>query len=285
MATKKKSQFKPDPKKEWLHEIIFEADTRIGRIFDIVLLIIIAASVIVVALESMENLHIRFSKLFLILEWTFTIIFTLEYALRLYCVYEPWKYAKSFFGIIDLLATLPTYLSLVFTGSHYFLVIRVLRLMRIFRIFKLGHFMKEGFIIVEALKASRIKITVFLIFVILMTIIIGSLMYLLEGGQNPSFSSIPRSVYWAIVTLTTVGYGDITPVTPLGQLLSAVVMIMGYAILAVPTGIVSAEFIQKNKKVYSTNTQACRFCGREGHDNNAQYCKFCGNILNEPEVD
>ncbi len=276
-------EFKPNPRKEILHEIIFEADTKAGKIFDIILLIVIAASVIVVALESVDYLHDEYLELFFYLEWGFTIIFTVEYILRLYSVYNPMKYARSFFGIIDLLAILPSYLSLVIPGSQYFLVIRVLRLMRVFRIFKLGHFMKEGAIIVEALKASRAKITVFLIFVMLMTILIGSLMYLLEGGQNPGFSSIPRSIYWAIVTLTTVGYGDITPITELGQLLSAIVMIMGYAILAVPTGIVSAEFIQTHRDIFPSNTQACRFCGLEGHDDDAVYCKYCGNQLNEDE--
>ncbi len=277
--------FRPNPTKEKLHEIIFEADTPAGKAFDIILLITISASVIVVALESVDYLHDAYLDLFFYIEWGFTIIFTIEYILRLYSVYRPWKYARSFFGIIDLLAILPSYLSLVIAGSQYFLVIRVLRLMRVFRIFKLGHFMKEGAIIVEALKASRAKITVFLIFVSLMTIVIGAVMYLLEGGQNPGFSSIPRSIYWAIVTLTTVGYGDITPVTELGQFLSAVVMILGYAILAVPTGIVSAEFIQTHRNNFPLNTQACRFCGEEGHDDDALYCKYCGEKLNEDQED
>lgn len=268
------------PIKEKLHEIIFEADTPIGKVFDIALLIAISASVILVMLESVDHLHNRYSTQFIVLEWGFTIFFTIEYILRLYSVYRPWKYATSFFGIIDLLAIIPTYLSVFVIGYHYFLVIRALRLLRIFRIFKLGHFLVEGSLIVKALKASRAKITVFLTFVLLAVIIIGAVMYLVEGGTNPSFSSIPRSIYWAIVTLTTVGYGDITPVTNIGQFLSAAVMILGYGILAVPTGIVSAEMIRGDQNI-PTNTQACRYCGKEGHDDDAIYCKYCGEKLNE----
>lgn len=264
--------------RERLHEIIFEADTPAGKTFDIILLVLIAASVLTVMLESISDYQLRFGRLFMTLEWIFTVLFTIEYLLRLYSVYRPMKYATSFFGIIDLLAVLPSYLSLVVAGTQYFLVIRALRLLRIFRIFKLGHFMKEGFVLVHALKASRTKIFVFLYSVLLIVIIIGAVMYLVEGAVNDSFSSIPRSIYWAIVTLTTVGYGDITPSTSFGQFLSAIVMILGYAIIAVPTGIVTTEIIASNKK---TNTQACRFCGREGHDNDAVYCKYCGSRLNE----
>lgn len=275
------NQIKRSKLKEQIHEIIFEADTPLGRFFDIALLITISTSVLVVILESVGYIQKQYAGLFFILEWIFTIIFTLEYGLRLYCVYQPLKYATSFFGIIDLLAILPTYLTLLFPGNtHYFIVIRAFRLMRIFRIFKLGHFLKEGNTIIKALRASQAKITVFLTFVMLLVTIIGALMYLVEGGTNEAFSSIPRSIYWAIVTLTTVGYGDITPQTELGQLLSAIVMILGYAILAVPTGIVSAEMVNVGKQ--STNTQACRFCGKEGHADDAVYCKHCGNILNEP---
>lgn len=272
-------QYKRNPLKEKLHEIIFEADTPTGKLFDIALLIAISTSVILVMLESVASIQAQFNRAFYIAEWAFTIFFTIEYFLRLYSVYRPLKYATSFFGIIDLLAIIPTYLSVFIIGTHYFLVIRALRLLRIFRIFKLGHFLVEGSMIIRALKASRAKITVFLTFVMLMVIIIGALMYLVEGGANPSFSSIPRSIYWAIVTLTTVGYGDITPVTSIGQFLSAAVMILGYGVLAVPTGIVSAEFIRGNN--LSTNTQACRFCGKEGHDDDAEYCKYCGEKLNE----
>jgi len=262
-----------------LHEIIFEADTPAGKLFDTVLLILIAASVLVVMLESVEPLQQRHARLFTNLEWGFTAFFTVEYLLRLYCVYRPWKYATSFFGIVDLLAVMPSYLALFLPTAQYFLIIRAFRLIRIFRIFKMAHFITEGNIIIQALRASRAKITVFLTFVSLLVIIIGALMYLIEGGANDSFSSIPRGVYWAIVTLTTVGYGDITPATDLGQFLSAIVMIMGYAIIAVPTGIVSAEFVSGYQKG-KVNTQACRYCGLEGHDNDAVFCKYCGERLN-----
>lgn len=266
--------------KEKIHEIIFEADTPAGKLFDVVLLILIMASVLVVMLESVQGLQARYSNFFYALEWAFTVIFTIEYLLRLYCVYRPAKYATSFFGVIDLLAILPAYISLFIYGTQYLLVIRALRLLRVFRIFKLGHFMSEGEVIVRALKASRAKITVFLTFILLLIIIIGSIMYLVEGGQNEGFSSIPRSIYWTIVTLTTVGYGDITPVTELGQFLSAFIMILGYAIIAVPTGIVSAEMVAGARGEEERNTQACRYCGAEGHDNDAVYCKYCGERLN-----
>jgi voltage-gated potassium channel len=266
--------------KERIHEIIFEADTPLGKAFDVSLLIIISLSVLVVMLESVLPLQQKYGTAFDILEWIFTIIFTIEYILRLYSVYRPIKYAVSFFGIVDLLSILPTYISLILVGSEYFLIIRVLRLLRIFRIFKLGHFIKEGALLIKALRASRARITVFLLFVMLLTILIGSIMYLIEGGSESGFSSIPRAIYWAIVTLTTVGYGDITPVTPVGQFFSAAVMILGYAIIAVPTGIVTAEIIREGRTMI--NTQACRFCGSEGHDDDAVFCKSCGARLNKP---
>jgi voltage-gated potassium channel len=262
-----------------LHEVIFEADTPEGKAFDITLLILIAASVLTVMLESVEPLQRQHATLFTVVEWMFTVFFTIEYLLRLYCVLRPMRYATSFFGIIDLLAILPSYLALFLPTAQYFLIIRAFRLIRIFRIFKMAHFINEGDIIVQALQASRAKITVFLTFVSLLVIIIGAVMYLIEGGSNEGFSSIPRGVYWSVVTLTTVGYGDITPRTELGQLISAVVMILGYAIIAVPTGIVSAEFV-KEYKSGKANTQACRYCGQEGHDPDAIHCKYCGEKLN-----
>jgi len=268
--------------KDRIHEVIFEADTREGKRFDIIIMILIVASVLTVMLESVSIIQWKYEEIFYVLEWLFTIIFTIEYALRLYSVRYTWRYATSFYGIIDLLAIIPTYLSVFFMGSQSLLVIRALRLMRIFRIFKLGHFMSEGLLISKAVKASRAKISVFLFFILIVVTIIGSAMYLIEGNyDNTGFTSIPKSIYWAIVTLTTVGFGDITPQTSLGQFLSAVVMILGYAVIAVPTGIVSAEFISQNKEL-QTNTQACRYCGQDGHDDDAEYCKYCGNILNEP---
>lgn len=278
----KNTQYRRSKSKEKLHEIIFEADTPAGKWFDIILLVMITFSVLVVMLESVNEINEKYQDVFWALEWGFTILFTLEYVLRLYSVYRPWKYVTSFFGIIDLLAILPTYLSIFITGTQYFIVIRALRLLRIFRIFKLGHFLKESNMILRALRDSQAKITVFLTFVTLLVIIIGSVMYLIEGGQNPSFSSIPRSIYWAIVTLTTVGYGDITPSTEIGQFLSAIVMMLGYAIIAVPTGIVTAEFMGKGESgIYRVSNQACRFCGSEGHRDDAIYCRRCGELLNE----
>ena len=266
------------PLKEKIHEVIFEADTRTGKMFDIALMVVIILSVIAVMLETVPSLQEKYGRLFYILEWILTIIFTIEYALRLYCVYRPWKYAKSFFGVVDLLAILPTYFSVFIIGAQSLLVIRILRLLRIFRIFKLGHFLAEGDQLLRALKASRPKITVFMLFVLLMVIITGSVMYIVEGGQEGTqFRSIPLSIYWAIVTLTTVGYGDIAPTTDLGRFLSAIVMMLGYAVLAVPTGIVSVEIFKSKKR---TNTQACRYCAQEGHDDDAKFCKYCGEKLN-----
>ncbi|MEL6718664.1 MAG: ion transporter, partial [Bacteroidota bacterium] len=224
--------------KDRIHEIIFEADTPEGKWFDVTIMVLIVASVIVVMLESVQSLQQQYGELFKIVEWAFTIIFTIEYVLRLYSVRYTWKYAASFYGIVDLLAIIPTYLILFIPGAtaSSLLVIRALRLMRVFRIFKLGHFMSEGMLIMKAMQASRTKISVFLFFILIMVTIIGAVMYLVEGTyEDTAFTSIPKSVYWAIVTLTTVGFGDITPQTSLGQFLSAVVMILGYAVIAVPT--------------------------------------------------
>ena len=267
-----------NPTREKIWKIIFEADTPNGRLFDIILLVAIIASVLVVMLESVRELNETYRHLFYYLEWVFTIIFTIEYALRLYVVRKKIKYALSFFGIIDLLSILPTYISLLVTGTQYLLVIRALRLLRVFRIFKLGKYMKEADVIVAALKASRSKITVFLLFVLIVVTIMGSIMYLVEGERNPTFTSIPRSIYWAIVTLTTVGYGDIAPQSAIGQFLSSFIMIMGYAIIAVPTGIVSSQFIRE-RPFSKQNNFACRTCSNEGHDNDAEYCKYCGDHL------
>ncbi len=288
MASRKVPGF--NPIKEKIHEIIFEADTPLGKAFDVVLMVLIIASVIVVMLESVTEINTDYKTLFIILEWVFTIFFSIEYGLRIYCVYRPWKYITSFFGIIDLLAIVPSFLSLILPGAQYLLTIRAMRLLRVFRIFKLVKFLAEGSVIIKALKASRAKITVFIVFILLMVVIVGSVMYLIEGGvENSGFTSIPRSVYWAIVTLTTVGYGDIAPKTEVGQFLAAIVMILGYAVIAVPTGIVSSEIITasgerkpgSNLPVQATNTQVCRFCTAEGHDDDALYCNKCGEILNE----
>lgn len=270
-----------DPRKEKIHEIIFEADTPVGKAFDITLMVIILLSVLIVMLESVASLNAKHHQLFFVLEWIFTIFFTIEYGLRLYCVYNPKKYALSFYGIIDLLAIIPTYLSLFIIGTHYLIVIRALRLLRIFRIFKLVKFLNEGNTLIRALIASRAKILVFMLFVLLLVTILGSVMYLVEADTNEKFDSIPRSIYWAIVTLTTVGYGDISPATNFGQFIAAFVMLLGYAVIAVPTGIVSSEIMRNDGYKQNTNTQACRYCSQEGHDDDAVHCKYCGEILNE----
>ncbi|MBN2181515.1 MAG: ion transporter [Sedimentisphaerales bacterium] len=259
-----------------LFEIIFEADTPAGKWFDIVLIICILLSVIVVMLDSVSSIRADYGRILYGLEWFFTVLFTVEYILRLLCVGRPIRYAASFYGIIDLLAILPTYISLVFFGSRYLAVVRVLRVLRIFRVLKLGHHTKEAAVLKKALYASRRKILVFLFVVMTLVVIIGSLIYVIEKEQS-GFTSIPRSIYWAIVTLTTVGYGDISPQTGLGQFLAAIVMILGYSIIAVPTGIVTVELSQAHKELLTT--QACPNCSAEGHDADAEYCKFCGTKL------
>jgi voltage-gated potassium channel len=271
-----------------LHEIIFEADTPTGRLFDIVLLISILASVAIVLMESVPTLNQRYGTLFYALEWLFTIIFTIEYILRIYVVARPTRYIFSFYGLVDLISILPTYLSFFIAGSQHLLVIRALRLLRLFRIFKLGSFLSQGRLIMTALKNSIPKIAVFLAFILVLVTIIGSIMHLIEAGVNHQFDSIPRSIYWAIVTLTTVGYGDITPNSNAGQFLSAIVMLLGYAILVVPTGIVSSEIIQQSRKMdhfhpskTPLNTQVCTNCHHDEHDDDALYCKVCGERLNQ----
>jgi len=261
-----------------LYQIIFEADTPAGKRFDVWLMVMIVASVLTVFLESIASLRVEHSQLFIALEWIFTIFFTVEYVVRIYCALRPIKYIRSFYGIIDLLSILPTYLSLLIPGSQVGAVIRVLRLIRVFRIFKLEGFLHHGDLISTALLRSRRKITLFLYVVLLMVVVIGSFMYLIEsnGPAADQFSSIPRSIYWAIVTITTVGYGNISPATALGQFVAALVMLAGYAIIAVPTGIVSAEFMNANR---DSNTRVCPHCMKEGHDRDANHCKDCGGSL------
>ena len=259
-----------------LHEIIFEADTPAGRAFDLVLIASIVLSVLAVVCESVERIEATYGALLRAVEWFFTILFTVEYLLRLLCVTRPLRYAISFFGVVDLLAILPTYLSLLLPGSHYLLVIRTLRVLRVFRVLKLAQYLNEAQLLRRALYASGRKIVVFVLTVLILVIIIGALMYMIEGEQH-GFSSIPRSIYWAIVTLTTVGYGDIAPQTSVGQALAAMVMILGYGIIAVPTGIVTVELSRVSTRDIST--QACPACAAEGHDTDAVYCKYCGATL------
>jgi voltage-gated potassium channel len=259
-----------------LHEIIFEADTPAGKLFDIILIVSILLSVIAVMLDSINTLQQQYGDLLYSIEWFFTLLFTVEYIMRLTTVYQPLRYASSFYGIVDLLAIIPTYMSLILPGSQYLLVIRILRVLRIFRVLKLVQYVTEARLLSQALKASKRKILVFLFTVLTLVVIFGSLMYVIEG-QKHGFHSIPRSIYWAIVTLTTVGYGDISPQTGLGQTLAAVIMIMGYSIIAVPTGIVTAEIAQATRR--GITTQACPSCSAEGHDPDAKYCKYCGAKL------
>ncbi len=260
-----------------LHEIIFEADTKAGKAFDVVLLLLIGCSVLLVMLESVQSYNQTYGAYFEVLEWVLTIFFTIEYFLRLLCVNRPPKYIFSFFGLVDLISILPSYLGLFLGGGRYFAAVRAMRLIRVFRIFKLAQFLKESNNMKKALVASKARITVFLTFILMVVIVLGSLMYFVEGGMGSGFTSIPRSIYWAIVTMTTVGYGDIAPATSLGQFIAAVVMILGYGVLAVPTGIVSAEMINQTPK--RITTQACKECLAEGHDIDAAYCKYCGTIL------
>ncbi|HEY3403210.1 MAG TPA: ion transporter [Ohtaekwangia sp.] len=261
-----------------LYEIIFEADTTAGRAFDLTLLSCIIASVLIIMLESMADVKVVIGPWLKSLEWFFTIVFTIEYLARLYVVINRKKYVLSFFGIIDLLSILPTYLSIFFAGAHSLMIIRVLRILRIFRILKLSRFVGEGQNLTKALRASRHKITVFLVTILTSVIITGALMYLIEGPEN-GFTSIPRGIYWAIVTMTTVGYGDIAPHTTLGQTLASLIMILGYGIIAVPTGIVSAEMVQLKNQEKITG-QVCPHCLKEGHDHDAVFCKYCAGKLN-----
>ena len=263
-------------RRERIHEIIFEAETPAGKAFDIALLILIVISIAAVFLESVAEIRNRYGPLLRTVEWVVTILFTIEYILRLYCVRKPWRYALSFYGIVDLLAVLPSYLSFFIAGSQSLLVFRALRLLRVFRVLKLAHFVGEARLLRAALHASSRKIIVFLGAVLIIVVIVGALMYLIEGAQN-GFTSIPQSVYWTIVTMTTVGYGDIAPQTVLGKLLASAVMILGYGLIAVPTGIVTVEIASSYKT--STRTHACQECGAEGHASDAAYCKYCGAEL------
>jgi voltage-gated potassium channel len=260
--------------KHRLHEIVYEADTRAGRRFDLILLILILLSVVLVMLESITEIHVKYESELDIMEWIITGLFTAEYIIRLIAIKKPMSYVFSFYGIIDLLSTIPKYISLIMSGTDSLIALRALRLLRVFRILKITRFIGESNFLVKALYASRAKISVFIL-----CIIFGTLMYLIEEETN-GFTSIPRSIYWAIVTMTTVGYGDIAPQTPLGQLLASLIMIMGYGIIAVPTGIVSSEMTHQTKDV-DTNTQACLQCNTETHKDGAVFCHQCGTTLND----
>lgn len=262
--------------REKLHTIIFEADTKAGKLFDIILLWAILISILVVMLESVVSINDAYRYEIKIIEWLFTFLFTLEYLARIIAVKKPLKYIFSFYGIIDLLSILPTFIGIFATGTHSLSVIRSVRLLRIFRILKLVRYVKAAHSLNQALIASKNKIVVFLFAVLSLVIVLGTLMYIIETPET-GFTSIPRSIYWAIVTLTTVGYGDIAPQTVLGQTLASVIMIIGYAIIAVPTGIIGAEYAKNDLKTLST--QACPSCSKEGHDGDSEFCKFCGGKL------
>lgn len=272
-----------DELKQKIYSIVFESDTPKGKLFDIVLIGSITLSVLLVILESMHIFPHSAYLILRVLEYLLTLFFTFEYLARIYCLKEPRKYIFSFFGIVDLLATLPVYLGFVFHDSHYLLVIRAFRLIRVFRIFKLFLFINEGNLLLRSLWISAPKIFIFFFFVLILVTSMGTVMYMIEGTQPGSdFNNIPNSIYWAIVTMTTVGYGDITPETPLGRFLSAVIMLIGYTIIAVPTGIVSATMVSEHKK---QEKRKCPRCQRDGHDFEAMYCKYCGAKLRREKTD
>jgi voltage-gated potassium channel len=266
---------------EKLYEVIFEADTPAGKAFDILLILSIIASIVVVKLVSKTTIRETHGPVLNVLEWFFTALFTAEYFLRIVCAPSAKKYTLSFFGIVDLLAVLPTYLSLLVPGTRYLVVIRTLRVLRIFRVLKLVKFMGEAEVLMKALAASRRKITVFLFTLLTLMVVLGSLMYIIEGGEH-GFTSIPRSIYWAIVTLTTVGYGDISPQTNLGQILASIIMILGYSIIAVPTGIVTVEYSRASRE--SGIVRECPRCRTRKHDTDAIYCKQCGSKLSRRQA-
>lgn len=270
------------PLRRRIFEVVFHTADRAGRLFDVVLIVAILASVGVVMLDSVETLRVRYFDAFYVAEWFFTVIFTIEYLVRLWVVRRPLRYARSFFGVVDLLAILPTYISLIVPGAQYLLAVRILRALRIFRVLKLANYLDEANQLSRALAASRRKILVFIFVVLTLVTVMGSMMYLIEGGEN-GFTSIPRSVYWAVVTVTTVGYGDISPATPLGQALALMLMIMGYGIIAVPTGIVTVEL--NRDRANRQRHERCPTCGLEDHDLDARFCKRCGtHLLKDPSL-
>lgn len=264
-----------------MHEVIYGTHTQAGRLFDIALLVLIVYSVIIVMLESLPRFDVKYHNFFDISEWIVTILFTIEYILRIVCINKPRKYIFSFFGIVDLLSTIPKYLSYFVVGSQYITAFRALRLLRVFRILKLVRFVGESNNLIRALRASRTKIFVFVFFVLIVAVLLGTVMYLVEGPEH-GFESIPHSIYWTIVTLTTVGYGDISPETSLGQFIATFIMIIGYGIIAVPTGIVSAEYASKDKnQKEEIKGSSCPDCGTHIIRMDAQYCRKCGCKLEE----
>ncbi|WP_299495079.1 ion transporter [uncultured Shewanella sp.] len=261
-----------------LRRIIFGTETPQGRYFDICLIICITLSVLLVFLDTIVSIHGAYGNLIIKLEWFFTILFTIEYFTRLYCSANRWQYAKSFYGVVDLLSILPSYLILFFPGANFAMVIRVLRLFRVFRVLKLLRYLSEGNVLLQALTQSSRKVIMFFFSVSLIVVVLGSVMYAVEGPDN-GFTSIPKSIYWTIVTITTVGYGDITPVTELGQGIAALTMLIGYSIIAIPTGIISAEISQEMRR--NRDLRRCSNCLKSGHDTDAGFCNQCGNELQD----
>lgn len=267
--------------KEKLNTIIFGSDTPAGKIFDLILFATILLSVAIIILESMNFFPPSMRTVLRVLEWIFTAIFTFEYLARIYCMDQPSTYIFSFWGAIDLLATLPSYLGIFFAGAQALLAIRIFRLLRIFRIFKLFSFLNEGNLLLQSLKQSSRKIVIFFLFAVILVVSIGTIMYIVENGKNPDgFEDIPNSIYWAIVTMTTVGYGDIAPCTSLGRFLSAIIMLLGYTVLAVPTGIFSVSLINEDKK---RRTKICPHCHEHTQNDEAKFCSHCGKKFNSSE--
>jgi len=278
--SKSADQHESDSLRDRIWRVIFLSDQRSGRVFDEVLMWLIAVSVLVVMLESVESYRARWGDLFLTLEWIFTGLFTMEYFVRIWVVRNKRAYLFSFFGIVDFVSIVPTYLTLFFAGTQYLLVMRVLRLLRVFRVLKMARHIGEANLLLNAFRQSWRKISVFLFFVLSIILILGTLMYVVEGivAGNEGFSSVPQSIYWGIVTISTVGYGDVTPITAVGKMISTVVMLIGYGIIAVPTGIVTAE-LNMNLARIQVDTRECPECGHSGHDPKAVYCKMCGQGL------
>jgi len=265
--------------KEKVHEVIYEADTKAGKVFDVALFIVIIVSLVLVILDSVEHISLQYHSLFVTLEWIITIFFTIEYILRVISIKKPKNYIFSFYGIVDFLSTIPLYITLIFAGSGALITLRALRLLRVFRVFKLVRYTGAGSSVAVALKKSIPKILIFLYSVVIISFIAGTVMYIVEGPEY-GYTSIPRGIYWAIVTLTTVGFGDIHPVTPLGQFIATIIMLLGYGVIAVPTGIVTAEMTKENSR---KNTQVCSNCGEADHRDSAEFCHKCGDSLHKEQ--
>ncbi len=269
--------------RERVRVVIFEAETPAGAVFDVALIVAILLSVAAVMLDTVPSVHARYGAVLYVVEWAFTAFFLIEYLVRLWCIREPRAYALSFFGLVDLACILPSFIGLFWPGAQNLLVIRILRVLRVFRVLRMVQYVSEANLLLDALRASARKIIVFVSTVLTLVVIFGSLMYLIEGSANEGFSSIPRSVYWAVTTLSTVGYGDITPITPIGKTMATIVMVLGYGIIAVPTGIITLEMNEAHRR--AANTRTCAECSAEGHSQEATFCWRCGAHLYRKPVD